>query len=139
LATARRKIDVRQMAREAMPSPPQPPPFPALCLLVPMLALEVIPAGFAAWWHTVTLPMGWSTLVFAGVISSGVAYTLQIIGQKGLNPTVASLLMSLESVFAVLAGWAILNEQLTSRELWGCGLIFAAVVLAQLPLAEQGE
>lgn len=108
-----------------------------LLTAVPMLALEVIPAGFAAWWHTVTLPMGWSTLVFAGVISSGVAYTLQIIGQKGLNPTVASLLMSLESVFAVLAGWAILNEQLTDRELWGCGLIFAAVVLAQLPLAEQ--
>ena len=107
---------------------------------LPMYVLELEPQGFPTWWMAVTLPMGWFTLCFAGVMSSGVAYTLQIIGQKGMNPTVASLLMSLESVFAVLAGWAISNEQLSSRELWGCGLIFAAVVLAQLPLdKEQGS
>ena len=107
-----------------------------LLTALPMYVLELDAQGFATWWIAVTLPLGWSTLCFAGVMSSGVAYTLQIIGQKGLNPTVASLLMSLESVFAVLAGWAILDEQLSSRELWGCGLIFAAVVLAQLPISE---
>ncbi len=73
-------------------------------------------------------------LLYTGVMSSGVAYTLQIVGQKEMNPTVASLLMSLESVFSVLAGWAILGEVLTAREIAGCALIFAAIVLAQLPL-----
>ena len=107
-----------------------------LLTAVPMYVLELDAQGFATWWLAVTLPLGWSTLCFAGVMSSGVAYTLQIVGQKGMNPTVASLLMSLESVFAVLAGWAILDEQLSSRELWGCGLIFVAVVLAQLPISE---
>ncbi len=75
----------------------------------------------------------WLPLVYAGVLSSGVAYTLQIITQKHLNPTVASLLMSLESVFAVLTGWLILNERLSPKELLGCVLVFAAIILAQLP------
>jgi drug/metabolite transporter (DMT)-like permease len=66
-------------------------------------------------------------------MSSGVAYTLQIIGQKDTDPAVASLLMSLESVFAGLGGWLILRERLSAPELLGCGLVFAAVVLAQLP------
>lgn len=73
-------------------------------------------------------------LLYTGVMSSGVAYTLQIVGQKNMNPTVASLLMSLESVFSVLAGWLILGEVLTVREVTGCALIFAAIVLAQLPV-----
>ncbi len=73
------------------------------------------------------------SLLYAGVMSSGVAYTLQIIGQKDVNPTVASLIMSLESVFSVLAGWAILHESLSLKELFGCALIFAAITLAQLP------
>ena len=60
------------------------------------------------------------------------AYTLQIVGQRGMNPTVASLLMSLESVFSVLAGWVLLGEALSGREILGCVLIFAAVILAQL-------
>ncbi|MBQ3030803.1 MAG: DMT family transporter, partial [Agathobacter sp.] len=72
-------------------------------------------------------------LLYAGVLSSGVAYTFQIIGQKHLSPTVASLLMSLESVFATLAGWIILKEVLTTKELIGCGLVFAAVILTQIP------
>ena len=72
-------------------------------------------------------------LLYAGVLSSGIAYTFQIIGQKHLAPTVASLLMSLESVFATLAGWIILNEILSTKELIGCGLVFTAVILTQLP------
>ncbi|MBQ7741035.1 MAG: DMT family transporter [Eubacterium sp.] len=77
------------------------------------------------------------SLLYAGVMSSGVAYTLQIVGQKGVNPTVASLIMSLESVFSVLAGWVILHQTLTFREIIGCALIFAAVVLAQIPVKQK--
>ena len=73
------------------------------------------------------------SILYAGVMSSGVAYTLQIIGQKDVNPTVASLIMSLESVFSVLAGWVILHESMSVKEILGCVLIFAAIVLAQLP------
>lgn len=75
----------------------------------------------------------WAPVLYAGVLSSGVAYTLQIIGQKGMNPTVASLIMSLESVVSVIAGWIILRQSLTQRELLGCALMFAAIILVQLP------
>lgn len=75
----------------------------------------------------------WGSLVFAGVLSMGVAYTLQIEGQKALEPTAAALIMSLESVFAALGGWWLLNESMTSYELAGCSLVFAAVILSQLP------
>ena len=73
-------------------------------------------------------------LLYTAVMSTGVAYTLQIIGQKGVNPTVASLLMSLESVFSVLADWIILGRSLSLREIFGCIMIFIAIVLAQLPM-----
>lgn len=76
---------------------------------------------------------GAGPILYAGVLSSGVAYTLQIIGQKNYNPTVATLLLSLESVFSVLTGWMVLHQKLSSREIAGCVLIFAAVILAQLP------
>ena len=79
-------------------------------------------------------PTALIALLYTGILSSGVAYTLQVIGQKGLNPTVASLLMSLESVFSVLGGWVLLHEHLSERELLGCLLIFVAVVLAQIPV-----
>lgn len=72
-------------------------------------------------------------VLYCGVMSSGVAYTLQILGQRDLNPAIASLAMSLESVFSALGGWMLLHQELTLRELAGCVLIFAAVVLAQLP------
>lgn len=74
----------------------------------------------------------WLPLMYAGVLSMGVAYTLQIVGQKCLEPTTASLLMSFESVFAALSGWLILNETLTATEFLGCGLVFAAIMLSQL-------
>lgn len=76
---------------------------------------------------------GWLPLLYAGVLSCGVAYTLQIIGQRGMDPTIASLILSLESVFSVLAGWLLLNQTMSRREIVGCILMFAAIILAQLP------
>ena len=78
----------------------------------------------------------WLPLGYAGILSMGVAYSLQIVGQRGLDPTVASLLMSLESVFAVLCAWLLLKETMTNYELLGCGLVFAAVIISQLPTRE---
>lgn len=75
----------------------------------------------------------WMPIVYAGVMSCGVAYTLQIVGQKGMNPTVASLILSMESVISVIAGWLILHQKLSGRELLGCVLMFAAIILVQLP------
>ena len=75
----------------------------------------------------------WLPIAYAGIMSCGVAYTLQIIGQKGMNPTVASLILSLESVISVLAGWVLLKQALSVRELIGCVIMFAAIILAQLP------
>lgn len=79
------------------------------------------------------LRAGWLPVAYAGILSSGVGYTLQIIAQKDTDPTVASLLMSLESVFSLLAGWVLLNQRLSGWELLGCGLMFAAIVWVQLP------
>ncbi len=81
----------------------------------------------------------WQPVLYAGVMSCGVAYTLQIVGQKGMNPTVASLILSLESVISVLAGMAFLSQKLTPWEILGCVLMFAAIVLAQLPQREGGR
>ena len=82
---------------------------------------------------------GWAPLLYAGVLSCGVAYTLQIIGQKNVNPAVASLILSLESCFSVLAGWMVLGEKLSMRESVGCVLRFAAIILAQLPDRKKEE
>lgn len=75
----------------------------------------------------------WMPILYAGIMSCGVAYTLQIVGQKDMNPTVASLILSLESCISVLAGWIILGQQLSHREILGCVIMFAAILLAQLP------
>lgn len=80
----------------------------------------------------------WLSLCYTGFLSSGVAYTLQIVGQKyGKNPTVASLLMSMESVFAAIFGWLILKERLSSGELGGAMLMCCAIVLAQIPVPKK--
>lgn len=81
----------------------------------------------------------WIPILYAGVLSCGVAYTLQILAQKHTDPTVASLLLSLESVFAAIAGAIILHEQLAPRELAGCVLMFAAIIIAQLPSKTERE
>ena len=72
-------------------------------------------------------------IVYCGIVSGGIGYTFQIVGQKFTDPTVASLLMSLESVFAVLAGVLILHETMNVREIIGCVIMFSAVILAQIP------
>lgn len=78
-------------------------------------------------------------IAYAGIMSCGVAYTLQIIGQAKVKPTIASLVLSLESVISVLAGWILLDEVLTKRQLFGCTLVFLAVILAQLPGGKKAD
>ena len=85
-------------------------------------------------WHMVLLAA--KPILYSGVLSCGVGYTLQVIAQKGLNPTIASLLMSLESVVSVIAGFLVLHEVLSGRELLGCVFMFAAVILAQIPVKQ---
>ncbi len=75
----------------------------------------------------------YNPILYAGIMSSGVAYTLQIMGQKYTTPVLATLIMSLESVFAVISGWIILGEVLSFKEFIGCCLVFIAIILAQLP------
>lgn len=100
------------------------------------LVVAVLSAPFVALTETVdvgNLLNCWEPLLFAGVLSMGVAYSLQIVGQKSLEPTTASLIMSLESVFAALGGWWLLGETMTPWELLGCGLVFLAVLISQAP------
>ena len=78
-------------------------------------------------------------VAYVGVFSSGVAYTLQILAQKGSNPTVVSLLLSLESVFAVIFGALLLGEVMSAREYIGCGIMFLAVILAQIPIRSRSN
>ena len=74
----------------------------------------------------------WLPLLYAGVLSCGVAYTLQILGQRDTDPTIASMILCLEAVFSVVFSWFLLGERLSAREIFGCVLIFAAILLAQL-------
>lgn len=104
------------------------------CIQALTVAVISVPCVF----FTETVDMGnllacWGPLCFAGVLSMGLAYSLQIVGQKEMEPTAASLIMSLESVFAVLGGWWLLHERMSPTELLGCGLVFTAVVISQLP------
>lgn len=99
-----------------------------------MVAVLSLPLAF------ILEPIDWGNiwncrvpLAFTGFASMGIAYSLQIIGQKDLDPTRASLIMSLESVFAALGGWLILHETMTAPELIGCALVFFAVILSQFP------
>ena len=99
----------------------------ALLSAIPMLLFETV--SFAV------LRAAWLPILYAGVMSSGVGYTLQILGQKTAPPALASILMSMESVFAAIAGWVLLQERLSALELCGCAIVFACVVLAQLGAA----
>lgn len=80
---------------------------------------------------------GWFSIMYAGVLSSGIGFTLQILAQQRTNPTIASMLMSLESVFAVLGGIVLLGEIPTAREAIGCTLMFAAIIVAQIPFPKK--
>ena len=80
--------------------------------------------------------LAWKPIAYAGIMSCGVGYTLQIVGQKGMDPTIASLILSLESCISVLAGWLLLGQTLSMREGLGCVAMFAAIILAQLPAKE---
>jgi drug/metabolite transporter (DMT)-like permease len=105
--------------------------------VIPALFVDV-PArgGFGGWIMDFAGWNAWIPILYAGVFSSGVAYTLQVVAQPGLNPTIASLIMSFEAVFGTIAGWLILHQSLTAREIVGCLLMFAAIVIAQLPLSK---
>ena len=104
------------------------------------LTVAVLSAPFVGLTETVNvgnLLACWGPLCFAGIMSMGMAYSMQIVGQKRIEPTTASLIMSLESVFAALGGWWLLKERMTATELLGCGLVFAAVIISQLPEKKQ--
>lgn len=86
--------------------------------------------------ETLTIPnimVSWKSIAYAGFLSSGIAYTLQMVGQKYTNPVIASLILSLEAVFAALAGYFILDEIMTSREFLGCCIVFLAIISSQIP------
>ena len=97
----------------------------AFDLKFPALDFSTVIAAFAN-------PRAVAGLLFAALCSSGIAYTLQIVAQDKVRPTIASLTMSLESVFAVFAGWAVLGEQLSAREICGCAIMMTAIVIAQI-------
>ena len=92
-----------------------------VCMLI--FEVEYIPA----------IPSAWGSILYLGIMSSGVAYTLQIIGQKKTNPTVASILLSLESVFAMICGAIFSHTMPDGKKIFGAVIIFAAVILAQMP------
>ena len=104
----------------------------SLFSMVCMLGAEGVPAVGDVF-------QSWAPILYAGILSSGVGYTLQIVGQKGVNPTIASLILSLESVMSVLAGWLFLHQGMSGREILGCVLMFVAIILAQLPERKKAE
>lgn len=100
--------------------------------LVAALIFELRPDP-AAWISSLLAPLSWVAILYTGIFSCAVGYTLQAIGQRDINPALASLIMSLESVFSSIFGWLILRQTMTVREIFGCAFIFAAVLLAQIP------
>lgn len=108
--------------------------FAGVITFIIALFVEIIPypGGFGSWIALFANGRLWLDLGYLGICSCGIAYTLQILGQKDVAPSLAALIMSLESVFSMLGGWLILKEQLSTRELEGCIFIFAAVIFAQI-------
>ena len=104
--------------------------FCALTSAVPMLMTETVSLGAVC--------SAWLPLLYMGILSSGIGYTFQLIGERGLPPAVAALIMSLESCIAVIGGWLILGQTLSMRETFGCIIMFAAIITAQLP-GKDGE
>lgn len=108
--------------------------FAGFVSLILAIVFEAIPydGGFSAWAMSLLNGRLWIDFLFMGIFSGGIAYTLQIICQKNLDPTLASLVMSFESVFSALSGWIILHQSLTIKEVIGCIIMFVAVIIAQL-------
>lgn len=105
------------------------------CIQFAAAAIVMTPVMFALENPSVSgLLSAWMTIAYAGILSSGVGFTLQIVAQKNTDPTTATLIMSLESVFAAVSGCLFLNEVLLPKEILGCILVFVAVILAQVPL-----
>ena len=105
------------------------------CIQFAVAAIVMTPVMFALENPSVSgLLSAWMTIAYAGILSSGVGFTLQIVAQKDTDPTTATLIMSLESVFAAVSGCLFLNEVLLPKEILGCILVFVAVILAQVPL-----
>ena len=109
----------------------------SLFLTVPMAISEM--RDFSQWCASINQSALWMSLLYAGVVAGTFAFTVQNVAQKYVDPTVSSLLMSTESVFAVLAGWLIVGDKLTVKELLGCAIIFVALVIAQLPNKKETE
>mgnify|MGYP000279023412 CR=1 FL=1 len=114
-----------------------------LLTAIPMFTVDMQHSisGIEAWGvsHFIMVSVGFR-LLYAGKLCHVVwGYTLQIIGQNGLNPTVASLIMSLEAVFSAVFGWLILGQKLSIKEILGCCLIFSAIILAQLPVQRKAK
>ena len=103
------------------------------CIVMIFTDMGPSAGGIAQWTQSLCTWDAWIPILYAGIFSSGVGYTLQIVGQKGLNPAVASVAMSLESVVSVIAGWILLGQMLGGREIFGCVLMFIAIIIAQLP------
>ncbi|MDD6186444.1 MAG: DMT family transporter [Oscillospiraceae bacterium] len=104
-----------------------------LLTALPMIIFEIVPLGIGVWRSYFNSIEAWVSILYAGILSCGVAYTLQIVGQVGVEPTLASMLLSLESVFSVISGRILLHQYLGIKEIMGCALIFVAIILAQLP------
>ena len=105
------------------------------CIQFAVAAIVMTPVMFALESPSVSgLLSAWMTIAYAGILSSGVGFSLQIVAQKDTDPTTATLIMSLESVFAAVSGCLFLNEVLLPKEILGCILVFVAVILAQVPL-----
>lgn len=105
------------------------------CIQFAVAAIVMTPVMFLLENPSVSgLLSAWMTIAYAGILSSGVGFTLQIVAQKDTDPTTATLIMSLESVFAAVSGCLFLNEVLLLKEILGCILVFVAVILAQVPL-----
>ena len=108
-----------------------------LLTAIPMFTVDMQHSisGIEAWASAFLSWSAWVPILYAGIMSCGVGYTLQIIGQNGLNPTVASL----EAVFSAVFGWLILGQKLSTKEILGCCLIFSAIILAQLPVQRKAK
>ncbi len=113
--------------------------FGGFLTLIIAVLYEILPfpGGISAWVQPLFHGRIWMEFLYMAVLSGGVAYSLQIFCQKRLNPTVASLIMSFEAVFSALAGWLILHQKLSQREILGCLIMFAAVIIAQISYSKK--